>query len=737
MRARVFSVALFLVVVAGMTCTDAAADGPLERSRPSIGYAYPAGGQAGTIVDVVVGGQNVRPIVAVHVSGDGIRAETTRVVRALSNQQQGELWKRLKAERTRRREVASAEVAERPGRGRASKTATPAEPKKDENRVELPDHPLLRDLTVLSERQLDDVFARFIGAGNKKQPNAQLAEMVELSVEIAPGTPAGWHEIRLETRSGLTNPVRFRVGDVPEVMEHETQPPSVDDLTSRDLPLLVNGQIMAGDVDRFRFRATAGQRLVVYAEARDLVPYLADAVPGWFQAVLSVRDSAGHEVAFSDDFGFDPDPRLVIDVPVDGEYVVEIRDSIHRGREDFVYRLSIRNDITHAWTPSRDEGPPGLLAPLRVAGALITEHEPNDDVAHAYDVLLPVAVEGRIAFPGDVDVFVFEGRAGDEVVVDLEARRLLSPLDGVVRLVAPDGEVIAWSDDHDDPASGLLTHHADPYLRMRLPQDGAYGVEVKDVLGHGGASHDYRLRIGPPRPDFDLVVTPSGLSVPAGRTVPIYVHAIRRDGYDGPIDLALSGAPEGFTLSGARIPAGVDAIRMTLTAPQRPTEERLVLRLDGHARIREMGVGETELVRRAVPADDRMQAFILRHLVPAQEWLVVVPRAGRRNAPPVTITTPLPVTIPTARNTRVDLQIVGLAPATVLHLRLDNPPPGIALDGWETAAGRLTVFLKADGARIASPVEDNLIVEVWADVKGRRTFVGHLPAIPVAAAGTP
>jgi hypothetical protein len=668
MRLRVIAAALFLIAVAVVTCADAAADGPLERRRPSVGYAYPAGGQAGTVVDVVVGGQNVRNVVAAHVSGDGVRADVVRTVRSLSNQQQRELVRRLKAERRRRAQEAA---EERRGR-RKGRTSAGARPEKAKDEITLPDHPLLNDLTVLSERQLDDVFARFIGAGRKKQPNLQIAQMVELSVEIAPGTPPGWREIRLETRDGITNPVRFRVGEVPEVREHESLTHPVHDLSLRKLPLVVNGQIMAGDVDRFRFRAAQGQRLLIAAEARDLVPYLADAVPGWFQCVLTVRSASGREVAFSDDFRFDPDPRLVLDVPADATYVVEIRDSIHRGREDFVYRLSIRDDVSRAWTPSRTDGPPGLFAASRLGDTVAPEREPNDDAAHAQDVLLPLAVAGRIAWPGDVDVYGFEGRAGDEVVVDVEARRLLSPLDGVVRLVGPDGEIVAWSDDHEDPATGLLTHHADPYLRVRLPLDGAYAVQVTDVRRHGGARHDYRLRVGPPRPDFDLIVTPSSVAVPAGRTVPVRVHAVRRDGFDGPIELRLLDAPEGFRLSGARIPAGADSVRVTLTAPRTRPAEPLRPSLEGTASI-----ADADVVRRAVPADDRMQAFILRHLVPAQEWLVVSPRAGRRNAPLVMVTTPQPVEVPSARNVGVEVRVPGLSAQTALHLRLDDPPEGL------------------------------------------------------------
>ncbi len=71
------------------------------------------------------------------------------------------------------------------------------------------------------------------------------------------------------------------------------------------------------------------------------MPYLADAVPGWFQAVLTLYDARGRELAYDDDFRFNPDPVLHYDVPADGEYVLEIKDAIYRGREDFVYRITM------------------------------------------------------------------------------------------------------------------------------------------------------------------------------------------------------------------------------------------------------------------------------------------------------------------------------------------------------------------------------------------------------------
>ena len=53
-------------------------------------------------------------------------------------------------------------------------------------------------------------------------------------------------------------------------------------------------------------RGRKGQRLVVAAKARQLIPYLADAVPGWFQATLALSTAPGNELAYADDFRFDP-----------------------------------------------------------------------------------------------------------------------------------------------------------------------------------------------------------------------------------------------------------------------------------------------------------------------------------------------------------------------------------------------------------------------------------------------
>ncbi len=64
-------------------------------------------------------------------------------------------------------------------------------------------------------------------------------------------------------------------------------------------------------------------------------------MPGWFQASLTLFDAKGNELTYADHYRFHPDPVLHYVIPHDGQYTIEIHDSVYRGREDFVYRIAL------------------------------------------------------------------------------------------------------------------------------------------------------------------------------------------------------------------------------------------------------------------------------------------------------------------------------------------------------------------------------------------------------------
>jgi len=374
-------------------------------------------------------------------------------------------------------------------------------------------------------------------------------------------------------------------------------------------------------------------------------------------------------------------------------------------------------------------------------GTLPETHEAgeNNDIAHAPRVALPAIVNGRIEEPGDVDVFSFTGNTGERVVAEIDARRLGSPLDSLLHLTDQSGEILAWSDDfmekdgHLHTGPGLLTHHADSYLAAELPRKGTYYVHVADTCQHGGPAYAYRLRISPPQPDFQLCVTPASLVLRRGLASEITVYADRKDGFDGPIDVALSNPPRGVVLHGGRIPAERNAIRMTLSASGRPGKQPRSLQFEGRARI-----GGRTVVREASAAEDQMQAFLWRHLVPAGDsvlgvhakWPVWRPfgsvKGGR-------------VSIPAGGSVKVDLQAPYNPQTRSFTWKLDNPPAGIALESAEMAKpGMLSLTLSADPDVVKPGFCDNLIVAGYMERVGkggggagkRHVYVGVLPAIP-------
>jgi hypothetical protein len=259
---------------------------------------------------------------------------------------------------------------------------------------------------------------------------------------------------------------------------------------------------------------------------------------------------------------------------------------------------------------------------------------------------------------------------------------------------------------------------------------------VSDAQGHGGPEYAYRLRVGPPRPDFALLIAPSSLSLPAGGLEPVTVHVVRRDGFAGEIDLALVGAPAGFALSGGRLPPGRDQVRVTLSAPPGAARAPVPLRIVGRAQA-----GGRTVERPVIPADDRMQAFGYRHLVPAADLLVSV-MGTRRSVPAASLLADGPYRLPLGGTVRVRVLTTDPRALPSLEFALSDPPKGVSLRDVATLPDGLLLVFAADATTAVVGCRDNLIVEASAESGGggrdgkgaarrERTSAGFLPAIPI------
>jgi hypothetical protein len=612
----------------------------VTHAQPHIGFVYPAGAQQGSTVSIRLGGQRLDGVQSMVVSGAGVQAELVDYHRVLNNPQFVVIRENL-------REL------QREAKQRATRKQRPLDP-------------TTREIMARIQQRLD--------LRENFPANRALANLVFVEVTVAPDAALGPREIRLVTLDGVSNPLTFHIGEVPEVAREPMRTARMPVLGNEEaaerrrppdqaeqrvaVPCTANGQVAAGEVNSYRFKARRGQRLVIATKARQLQPYIADAVPGWFQPVLTLYDAEGREVAFNDDFRFQPDSVIYYEVPEDGEFVLTISDALFRGREDWVYRLTIAEQpfltgifpmggrVSEAiavemlgWNLDGSQlilppshAPPGIhsvvaqgdLTSNRVPFALDTlpeciEREPNDDRLQAEPIELPVIINGRIQQPGDWDVFQFEGRAGQKVVAKVTARRLDSPLDSLLKLTDADGNLLALNDDYEDPGTGLNTHHADSYILVELPSAGTYFVHLGDTTHQGGDEYGYRLRISEPQPDFELRVVPPSLGITSKGTRGISVYAIRRDGFDGDIHIRLQDPPKGISGSTARLRHGQEMVRMAIRSQLTRLDRPVPLTIVGQAQV-----GDRELVRTARAAEDRMQAFLWRHLVPVDQFTVRV-----------------------------------------------------------------------------------------------------------------
>lgn len=581
----------------------------------------------------------------------------------------------------------------------------------------------------------------------KKKNQTVIDEVIRLKVTISQDADPGDREIRVITPNGVSNRLAFQISQLKEIIETEPNDRRDKAGTIPQLPAVINGQIMPGDVDNFKFAAKKGQSLVIEASARTLIPYIADAVPGWFQSTLTLYDSQGKELAFADDFRFNPDPVLLYDISADGDYILEIRDSIYRGRADFTYRIRIgelpfissifplgasrgqkpvsakiygKNLPGNSINVDVNKDAPSVLHVFSRRGELISnkvpfaignlpeisESEPNDQKDKAQNIASPVIINGRIQTVGDKDFFRFEGKKDQTVSIEVMARRLGSPLDSSIILFNSKGDKITENDDLKDKGEGMITHQADSGLVQKLPYDGTYVLEIFDTQAKGGDEYAYRLRISPLLPDFELRSTPSNISVQQGGSALFTVYAIRKDGFKGEIKIYIKDSSQNIMIDGALIPEGSDKVHMTVSASDKAIRELAIPKLEGSAVIN----GKT-VSRPVVPAEDLMQAFIYQHLVSSDEQMMAVTE------------TPIPFKISVAPQPKGYLELplgkeisfyvtVVRSPGfeAPIQLQLVDPPKGISLRKGNIPPGkeREVVILRTE-SKTDPNLKENLI----------------------------
>lgn len=389
------------------------------------------------------------------------------------------------------------------------------------------------------------VFPLGVRKGESSQiavSGANLGDLTSVRVQSS-ASDEGWTTMSLDAVGSIhpLNEVKIAVGDAPEVAEHEPND-SFDAAQTVSIPVTVNGHIAGGldrgktpDEDYFRFTARKGQRLDIEVAAARLGSPL--------DSVIEILDAKGDAI-----------PRATIRCLNETTTTLADRDS----RTDGIRLVS---------TSGLREGDYLMVGDELDRVDFIPDQPDADTVLKSMGDL-------RIAYLGT---------SPDVHAVNTPVYK--------AQILAPDAEFpsnglpvfhLAWRNDDGGPGYG-----SDSRLDFLVPADGDYFVHLKDVRGMEGSDFAYRLSMHEEEPDFRLKAEPENPNIPRGGTTAVTVSLDAIQGFDGPIDIEVTGLPRGVSASKARILAGQISTVVALTAaPDADSAAHPVpIRFVGHASV--------------------------------------------------------------------------------------------------------------------------------------------------------
>jgi hypothetical protein len=303
---------------------------------------------------------------------------------------------------------------------------------------------------------------------------------VQIEISIDEKAEPGIYSFRLKTPLGTTNLSSFYVGALRETAEQESND-SLAEAQRLSLPTTVVGELQQlGDADSFKFTAKAGQQLVFNVVAAEFGSKL--------DAVLTLFDAQGRQLAENNDFQGQRDALLAHTFAADGDYTVRLTDLEKNGqpmtgaRLQFAYRLNAgeltyltglfplglragttgplalqgfnldTNQLTvnalaqSVWNDNLALRPRGSLNSLPVALGRTPEiHESVavKTLANPQAISVPVTINGKLnGKAGEADFFQFQARQGQQLILEVEAQRYGSPLDAVLEIYDAQGKLV-------------------------------------------------------------------------------------------------------------------------------------------------------------------------------------------------------------------------------------------------------------------------------------------------------
>ncbi len=399
-------------------------------------------------------------------------------------------------------------------------------------------------------------------------------------VSIAENCPDGIYEARVLTRLGISSSRVFSVSHLPESVR-ATPNTTLDTAMELSVNSICNAVITEKSVDHYTFKAEQGHRYIVHCSSRGIDSKL--------DPVVIVADSQGRDLVVQRQGDV-----LDFVATESGKHVIKIHELTFKGGLAYFYRLSLTEIPIGDNLPSFASTKPVNAFSWPPDGlpeeAATVEASPEVAASEPQTITLPCDLSGSFFPAADVDTFEFVGKAGDAWWVEVASERLGRPTDPsvLIQKVTGEGDTIVFTDVAEftdiaspiKPSSNGYAYDGPPYdggsldiiNRLEIKEDGRYRLRLIDLFGstRNDRRNRYRLIIRQAAPDFALAAwglhmelrngdrnaLSKPLSLRGGSTLALEVVAVRRDGFDGDIELVMEGLPQGVSSAGLKIPSG-------------------------------------------------------------------------------------------------------------------------------------------------------------------------------------
>ena len=420
-------------------------------------------------------------------------------------------------------------------------------------------------------------------------------ETLTVRFTVAADALPGVRDVRVGTPRGVSTVGQLVITGDPVIAETDGND-TREKAQAVTLPATLCGRIEKNeDVDWFKFTVDAGAHMNFQVRCMRLEDRVHD-LQTHADPILMIRDANGSVVAAADNT-LAGDPLITHRFDRAGEYYLELRDVRYQGNNFWEYCVEVNTrpyvECVHPLAVAvgkessvrligqgdqvgESKLTPNLTSPLRktaiemiaidvgqrklplpmVVTSLPIEMEAaqeNDVPDKAQPVTVPGVIAGVIEKEGDVDCYQFTAIKGQKWSFEVLARRAGSLIDSHLRILDAKGNQVQLA---DDMRLGKRNFSDSWIENWSVPADGQYTLEVRDLHLRGGAAFVYAIEATPAEPMFLLYADTDKTPIAAGTTGVLYVRAEKKNGFEGEIQLAVSGLPEGIKAHCGRIQTG-------------------------------------------------------------------------------------------------------------------------------------------------------------------------------------